>query len=103
MIDLVGADVQERSYGVMKPGAILVSAVAAPNQTAAARHGVKAGFFLVKVTTAHLERIATLLEKGELRTRVGLVLPLGGAQEAHEMLDGLRPKPGGKIVLQRGP
>jgi NADPH:quinone reductase-like Zn-dependent oxidoreductase len=100
VIDLVGADVQERSYGVMKPGAILVSAVAAPDQAVAARHGVKAGFFLVKVTTDHLRRIAALIESGELRTRVGLVLPLGAVQEAHEMLDGLRPHPGGKIVLQ---
>jgi NADPH:quinone reductase-like Zn-dependent oxidoreductase len=100
VIDLVGADVQERSYGVMKPGAILVSAVAAPDQTIAARHNVEARFFLVKVTTDHLKRIAALIESGELRTKVGLVLPLGAAQEAHEMLDGVRPKPGGKIVLQ---
>ena len=102
VLDLVGADVQERSYGVMKPGAILVSAVAEPDQTAAARHGVKACFFLVEVTTHRLERIATRIDSGELRTRVGLVLPLGAAREAHEMLDGLRPRPGGKIVLQIG-
>jgi NADPH:quinone reductase-like Zn-dependent oxidoreductase len=102
VIDLVGADVHERSYSVMKPGAILVSTVATPDQAAAARHGVRACFFLVKVTTDHLERIAALIDSGELRTRVGLVLPLASVQEAHEMLDGLRPKPGGKIVLQVG-
>lgn len=100
VIDLVGGDVQERSYGVMKPGAILVSAVAAPDQTAADRHGVRAGFFLVKVATAPLERIAALIDAGKLRTKVGLALPLGSVREAHEMLDGLRPRPGGKIVLQ---
>jgi NADPH:quinone reductase-like Zn-dependent oxidoreductase len=100
VIDLVGADVHERSFGVMKPGAVLVSAVAAPDQAAAARHGVKGCFFLVKVTTERLERIAALIDSGKLRTRVGLVLPLASAREAHEMLDGLRPKPGGKIVLQ---
>jgi hypothetical protein len=37
-----------------------------------------------------------------LRTKVGLVLPLNAAQEAREMLDGLRAKPGGKIVLHIG-
>jgi NADPH:quinone reductase-like Zn-dependent oxidoreductase len=100
VIDLVGGDVQERSYRVMKPGGILVSAVSAPDQEVAARHGVTALFFLVKVTTHHLQRIAALIDSGELRTKVGVVLPLGDAQAAHEMLDGLRPRPGGKIVLR---
>jgi NADPH:quinone reductase-like Zn-dependent oxidoreductase len=102
VIDLVGGDMQARSYEVMKPGAILVSAVSAPDQTAAARHGVKGRFFLVAVTTDRLNRIAALIESGELRTRVGVQLPLAAVQQAHEMLDGLRSHPGGKIVLQIG-
>jgi len=102
VIDLVGGDVQARSFEVMRPGAILVSAVSAPDEAAAAAHGVKASFFLVRVTTDHLNRIAALIESGALRTRVGLLLPLAAVRQAHEMLDGLRPHPGGKIVLQVG-
>lgn len=100
VIDLVGGDVQARSLEVMRPGAVLVSAVSAPDEAAAAAHGVKAGFFLVSVTTDRLNRIAALLESGALRTRVGVTLPLAAVREAHEMLDGSRPHPGGKIVLQ---
>jgi NADPH:quinone reductase-like Zn-dependent oxidoreductase len=102
VIDLVGGDTQARSYAVMKPGAVLVSAVSEPDQANAAAQGVKAHFFLVDVTTDRLNRIAALIESGVLRTRVGVLLPLAEARQAHEMLDGQRPNPGGKIVLEIG-
>jgi NADPH:quinone reductase-like Zn-dependent oxidoreductase len=102
VIDLVGGDVQARSFGVIKPGGVLVSAVSEPDQAAAAKHGIRAGFFLVNVNTADLDRIAALIADGALRVRVGVVLPLAAVREAHEMLDGQRPHPGGKIVLQVG-
>src|ERR671912_341670 len=59
---------------------------------------VRTLFFLVDVSTRRLEQIAALFEAGELRTRVGDVLPLGDARVAHEMLAGKPHKPG-KIVL----
>lgn len=99
VIDLVGGDIQKRSFAVLKRGGMLVSAVSAPDQREAAGHGVSAHFFLVKVTSNHLERMAALIDRGELRTNVGKVLPLSAAREAHEMLDSLRPRPAGKIVL----
>ena len=66
----------------------------------AARRGVAASFLLVRVTTALLERIARLIAEGRLATRVGAVLPLADARVAHEMLEGARPRPSGKIVLR---
>lgn len=100
VIDLVGGMAQAEAFGVLRPGGRLVSAVSQPDQAEAARRGVTAGFFLVQVTTAHLERIAALVEAGELATRVGTVLPLAEARVAHEMLDGTRPHAPGKIVLR---
>ena len=50
------------------------------------------------VSRRRLEQIAALFEAGELRTRVGDVLPLGDARVAHEMLAG-KPHKRGKIVL----
>lgn len=79
---------------------MLVSTVSEPDQDAAARHGVTARFFLVEVTTARLAAIAGMLAAGDLRTGVGVVLPLAAVRDAHEMLDGLRPRPRGKIVLR---
>lgn len=60
----------------------------------------KAAFFLVNVTSQYLAEIANLIDGGTLRTRVGAVLPLADAREAHFMLEGVRPHPKGKIVLR---
>ena len=102
VIDLVGGEVQQRSFSVLKRGGTLVSAVSPPDQVAAERHGVRAMFFLVDVTTSHLARIAEMIDAGELITNVGTVLPLVHARRAHEMLEGSRPRPRGKIVLSVG-
>jgi NADPH:quinone reductase-like Zn-dependent oxidoreductase len=55
-------------------------------------------FFLVTVATAGLTTIAALIERGELLTNVGEVLPLAEARRAHEMLAG-KAHTRGKIVL----
>jgi NADPH:quinone reductase-like Zn-dependent oxidoreductase len=60
---------------------------------------VEAVFFLVDVTSQALENIARLVDGGKLRTQVGTVLPLAEARETHLMLEGLRPRRKGKIVL----
>jgi NADPH:quinone reductase-like Zn-dependent oxidoreductase len=98
VLDTIGGDTQDRSFAVLKPGGVLVSAVAAPDQQKAARHGVRALFFLVEVSSRRLEQIASLIEAGELTTSVGDVLPLAAARIAHEMLAG-KPHKRGKIVL----
>ncbi|MDR3532891.1 MAG: NADP-dependent oxidoreductase [Rhodopila sp.] len=100
VIDLVGADVQARSFAVLRPGGLLVSTVSQPDQDLARSHGVRAVFFLVDVTTMHLTRLAEMIDAGELTTNVGAVLPLADARVAHEMLEGTRARPRGKIVLQ---
>lgn len=98
VLDTVGGEVRLRSYGILKPGGILVSVVSkpAPEEHAA---NVRAVFFLVEVTTARLERITALFDQGKLRARVGNVLPLERAGTAHEMLAGA-PHQRGKIVLE---
>jgi hypothetical protein len=63
----------------------------------AERRGVQAMFFLVNVTTPDLVRVAEMTDAGELITNVGATLPLA---DVHEMLEGLRPHPRGKIVLR---
>jgi NADPH:quinone reductase-like Zn-dependent oxidoreductase len=103
VLDLVGGETQARSFAVLRRGGRLVSTVSQPDQQLAAERGVTAAFFLVEVTSERLARIAALIEAGELRTRVGAVLPFSRAQEAHEMLEGLKRQPKGKIVLEMVP
>ncbi len=99
VLDLVGGETQSRSFQVLRPGGKLVSAVSEPDQELAKSRGVDATFFLVKVTTRRLRELADMIDRGDLRTRVGIVLPLADAREAHLILEGWRPSPKGKIVL----
>lgn len=99
VIDTVGGDTRVRSLGVLKPGGILVSAVSPPMPNDwAASLGVRSVFFIVDVTTARLNTIAELFDRGKLVAQVGTVLPLADAQVAHHMLAGA-PHARGKIVL----
>ncbi|MET0529164.1 MAG: NADP-dependent oxidoreductase [Microvirga sp.] len=103
VLDLVGGETQQRSFAVLRRGGKLISAVSQPDQDLAKSHGVDATFFLVNVTTRDLTEIAGLIDSGDLRTRVGNVMPLADAREAHLMLEGMRPASKGKIVLAVSP
>src|SRR5947207_5824098 len=98
VLDTVGGETQQRSLRVLKPGGILVSAVAPVPEAAQKHHGVRAAYFYVDVTTARLNKITELFDSGKLVTDVGTVLPLEQARVAHEMLGGA-PHKRGKIVL----
>jgi NADPH:quinone reductase-like Zn-dependent oxidoreductase len=99
VIDLVGGETQRRSFRILRPGGKLVSAVSAPDPTLSEAAAVEAHFFLVNVTRQRLTEIATLIDSGELKTRVGAIMPLSNARDAHLMLEHVRPQPKGKIVL----
>jgi NADPH:quinone reductase-like Zn-dependent oxidoreductase len=102
VLDFAGGEAQRRSFAVLRRGGTLISAVSEPDQALATQHGVTAAFFLVQVTTERLTDLAKMIEAGTLTTNVGAVLPLASARFAHEMLDGTRPRPRGKIVLRVG-
>jgi NADPH:quinone reductase-like Zn-dependent oxidoreductase len=102
VLDTIGGETLDRSFGVLKPGGLLISSVATPDPDKAARYGVRGVFFLVSVTTAGLGSLAAMIDSGQIRTAVGEVLPLAEARQAHEMLAG-KPHRRGKIVLAVGP
>ena len=77
----------------------MISSVSAPDGELAQRYEIEAKFILVDVNTADLEVVADLLDAQRLIVRIGQVLPLAEARKAHEMLEGLRPLPPGKLVL----
>jgi NADPH:quinone reductase-like Zn-dependent oxidoreductase len=99
VLDTVGGDTRERSFPLLKRDGVLVSVVSPIPEGMAEHYGVRAVFFLVEVTTPRLNRIANLFDHDKLVPRVGTVLPLEEARQAHEMLAGAPHKPG-KIVLK---
>lgn len=103
VIDLVGGEVQARSFAVLRRGGTLVSAVSHPDPVLAQRADVEARFFLVDVTSAMLSELGSLLDDEVLTASVGTVLPVAEARRAHEMLDSPERRPRGKIVLEVAP
>ncbi|MBV9118255.1 MAG: NADP-dependent oxidoreductase [Acetobacteraceae bacterium] len=98
VIDTVGGGALAQAFDWLRPGGVLVSAVAAPDQAVAARRGVRAQFILVDVTAADLRHLAGLFEARALRPHVGEVLGLSSATIAHRMLAEGKHR-AGKIVL----
>lgn len=99
VLDTVGGETRDRSFGIVKPGGILVSAVPGLTTRLGPDEPVRTAFFLVDVTTQHLNALSELFNAKRLRPRVGTVVPLAEVRAAHEMLAGA-PHRAGKIVLQ---
>jgi len=99
VLDTVGGETLDRSYGVLKRDGIVVSSAAQPSRERAEQHGVRAFFFLVQVTTERLKMIGEMIDAGTLQSEVGEVLWLDEACKGHEMLEGT-PHRRGKIVIK---
>ena len=99
VLDTVGGETLDRSYGVLKRGGIVVSSAAQPSRERAEQHGVREIFFLVQVTTERLKMIGEMIDAGTLQSEVGEVLWLDEACKGHEMLEGA-PHRRGKIVIK---
>lgn len=100
VLDTVGGDTLERSFGVVKPGGRIVSLVDDPSRFLAAHPDVKASAILVKPDAGELAEIAALVDKGKFVPVVTKVLPLADAREAHEASETGHTR--GKIVLRVG-
>ncbi|KST67304.1 NADP-dependent oxidoreductase [Mastigocoleus testarum] len=98
VLDLIGGETQERSWGVLKSGGILVSTASPPSKETAAEKGVRAEIMMVQPKATNLEKIGAMFARGELATFVDGVLPLSEVQQAHELSQNGHVR--GKLVLQ---
>lgn len=98
VLDTVGGETQQRSWGVLRPGGILVSIVDPIPEGEAARHGARGVYFIVEPSRNELIEIARLVESGKLRPIVEATFPLEDARKAFEFGAGGHNR--GKIVLQ---
>jgi NADPH:quinone reductase-like Zn-dependent oxidoreductase len=97
VLDSVGGETPQRSWGVLRRGGILIGIVSPVAPEKAASLGVRGAFFIVEPNRAQLIQLGQLIDKGTLRVVVGAVLPLARTREAFE--EGLAHNRG-KIVLQ---
>src|SRR5919202_5599898 len=96
VFDLVGGEIRERSWSLVKLGGVLVSVVSPPEE--ARRPGARGVFFVVEPDRAALAELARGIEASELRSIVGEVFPLEHGREAFEAKR--RSGVPGKVVLQ---
>lgn len=95
--DTVGGETNRKSYGVLKPGGILVSMAAQPDEALAEQHRIKYVAQFTRTTSERLAKVAELADEGVLKPVIDKVFPLEQAAEALEYQKNGRPK--GKIVI----
>jgi NADPH:quinone reductase-like Zn-dependent oxidoreductase len=100
VLEVIGGDYGERSVRTLVPGGLLVTAVDHSNADLAAKieaAGRRFAGIAVEPDYRSLERLAELVDAGQVRPHVSHVLPLEQAARGHELLDagGIT----GKVVL----
>jgi NADPH:quinone reductase-like Zn-dependent oxidoreductase len=98
VLDTVGEDTFERSWGVLKPGGFLVTTVANIPEGEPEKRGVRAKRIATQSDGKELARIAAIIDEQQIKPIVTTVLPLTDAQKAHEMSESRHAR--GKIVLR---
>lgn len=98
VLDTIGGDTFDRSWGVLKPGGFLVTTVANVSEGAAEAHGVRAKRIVSQADGRELAQIAAVIDEGHIKPIVTTVLPLSEARKAQEMSESRHTR--GKIVLR---
>ena len=98
VLDLMGGEIQDRSWNVLKHGGILVSTVNPPSAEKAASGGFREAFVFTKPNAAQLTEIAKLVDEQKLKAIVETILPLSDATRGQEVSE--RGHTRGKIVLR---
>ncbi len=97
VLDAFGPAAQVRSWGLLRPGGILISLVAPPDQDEAARHGVRATMTFGTPNAAALTHAAALADAGKLKPKIQRTYPVEEAVAAMAEVEGGNVR--GKIVL----
>jgi NADPH:quinone reductase-like Zn-dependent oxidoreductase len=97
VFDLIDGETRQRSWGVLKPGGILVTTLTEPSQEIARQHRVRATRYTVQADGDELKEIAQLLRSGKVKPTVSQTFPLERAADALAAVE--RGHSRGKTVL----
>lgn len=98
VLDSVGRDTLERSYGVVKKGGVIVSIVDEPQRAALDAHGIRGVSLRCEPKANVLEELAKLMEAKKMTPVVSQTFPLADVAKAQEQIATRHTR--GKIVLQ---
>lgn len=100
VFDTIGGKVQDASWSVLKPDAMLVSIVSPPSDERAKTLGVRSAFVFIEPNAAILTQLAERVDAGSLRPLVGEEFALRDIAKAHAFSQTGRAV--GKIALYVG-
>lgn len=98
VFDTAGGETTDRSFKILKKGGVIVSMLGQPNPELAKQYGVTSIGQNTKITSARLNRLTELVEKGAVKPHIDKVFPLEQTKEAFEYLEKSHPR--GKVVVK---
>lgn len=96
--DTVGGETQEKSLQILKKGGVLVSMLGKPSDELLQKYEVTAVGQMTHTDTAHLSRLAELVDNGKIKVHVDKIFPFAEVKEAFTYQEKTHPQ--GKIVVQ---
>ena len=100
VLDLIGGETAARSFALVKKGGVIVSTVGGANPERAAQAGIRGVNLVSKGNAADLSELAGLVERGDVKPRMGEEFRLEQAREAQDASQQGRAK--GKVLLKVG-
>ncbi len=97
VLDTIGGQVMDDSFGVLRPGGLLISIVSPPAEDRPETAGVRALLVNTQPSATALEKLGELVTGGRLRALVGAEFALSEAAKAQDLSQSGRAR--GKIVL----
>lgn len=97
-IDLVGGEILDRTYAVVKPGGVLATTVGRLNAEALAARRLRGEPFLMRRNAGDLAAVADLVAGGRVRPRIAQVLPFTQAARAQDLNQ--RGEARGELILR---
>jgi len=98
VLDAVGGETLERSYGVVKKGGTIVTIAGEPDQSALDAHGIRGVSISAAPKSETFAELTRLIEAGKLKPVVTKLFPLAEVAKAQEQIATRHTT--GKIVLQ---
>ncbi len=87
VFDLAGGASEEKSWDALKPDGMLVMAAGIPNLALARSPGQRAGLAMARSTREDLERVARMMDDGQVRLTISGRFPLERVGEAQAQLE----------------
>ena len=100
VFDTIGGETQEKSWGTLKPGGMLVSITDRPSEDRSKAEGKRAGYVFIGPNAPILTELAGMVDLGQVRPLIAAEFGLNDTAKAQEASETGRAT--GKIVIYVG-